>query len=333
MAAGNTTNQSSCDVLVFQRAAVVLYPIFYSLVFIFSVCGNALVLVVICQRKQKLNSTAIYLLNLALSDGLFTLTLPGRIVYYILYFDWPFGDLLCRMSTLLFFANTYAGIGFMTCISLDRYLAVVHPQRLRSLRRVKMVRWVCCLVWALVSVQVAPLLFRSMLQHHEGRRTCMEYFNLDSSQWMPHFLILACVVSFCCPLAAILSSYASVHLKLRRAAAERNSASRRNQRANSIILLILLTFIVCFSPYHFNVMQFMCRRIHHEVSCEELRGFKVSSQITVSLMNFNCCLDPVIYFFAIKTYKKQMLSLFKDRLCSGSDATSSKTAENSSSNS
>lgn len=112
MAVENITldsNQSVCDVFVYQRAAVVLFPIFYSVVFIISVCGNSLVLYVICQRKQKFNSTSIYLVNLALSDSLFTLALPGRIIYYIRHFDWPFGDLLCRLTTLLFFANTYAG--------------------------------------------------------------------------------------------------------------------------------------------------------------------------------------------------------------------------------
>lgn len=118
MAADNITqdttesspNQSNCDVFVYQKAAVVIYPIFYSVVFIISACGNSLVLYVICQRKQKFNSTSIYLINLALSDTLFTLTLPGRITYYILQYDWPFGDLLCRLTTLLFFANTYAGM-------------------------------------------------------------------------------------------------------------------------------------------------------------------------------------------------------------------------------
>lgn len=102
-------NQSACDVFVYQRGAVVLFPIFYSVVFIISACGNSLVLYVICQRKQKFNSTSIYLVNLALSDSLFTLALPGRIIYYVRHFDWPFGDFLCRLTTLLFFANTYAG--------------------------------------------------------------------------------------------------------------------------------------------------------------------------------------------------------------------------------
>lgn len=48
-------------------------------------------------------------------------------------------------------------------------------------------------------------------------------------------------------------------------------------------------------------------------------------------MNLNCCLDPLLYFFAIKTYKRRVLSLLKDSVCSSS-ASSKMTAENSSSN-
>lgn len=247
----------------------------------------------------------------------------------------------------------------MTCISLDRYLAMVHPRRLQCLRSVGVVRRVCCLVWALVCLETAPLLFHNMLQEVQERRTCMEYFNFEGFRFTPYLLLLACAISFCCPLIIILVCYAKINLKLQ-ATAKQNSItgrSRRNHRANTIILLILLTFLICFSPYHLNVMQFMSRKIHHQPVCEELRafkkslqvrtlliGFQISSlsvsttfhnlfipQITISMMNFNCCLDPIIYFFAIKTYKKQVMSLFKDYLYI--TAPSSKvTAENSSSN-
>lgn len=169
----------------------------------------------------------------------------------------------------------------MTCISLDRYLVMVHPHRLQCLRNVKVVRRVCCLVWALVSLEVAPLLFRSMLHEHQGRRTCMEYFNFEGSHYTPYLLLLACAISFCCPLIIILGCYAKINLKLR-AAAKQNSVtgrSRRNHKANTIILLILLTFIVCFSPYHLNVIQIMLRKIHHQSTCEELRAVKMSLQV------------------------------------------------------
>nr|XP_040058525.1 G-protein coupled receptor 183-like [Gasterosteus aculeatus aculeatus] len=248
--AENPSNRSSCDVFVYQKSAAVLFPIFYSAVFIISACGNSLVLYVICQRKQKFNSTSVYLVNLALSDSLFTLALPGRIIYYIRHFDWPFGDLLCRLTTLLFFTNTYAGIGFMTCISLDRYLAMVHPHRLQCLRSVRVVRRVSYVVWALVSLQVAPLLFHSMLREHQGRRTCMEYFNFEGSRLTPYLLLLACTVSFCCPLAVIAGCYAKINLKLR-AAAKAQLAARsiqeepQGQRHHS---LILLTFYRVLRP-------------------------------------------------------------------------------------
>ena len=174
-----------------------------------------------------------------------------------------------------------SGIGFMTCISLDRYLAMVHPHRLQSLRSVKVVRRVCCLVWALVCLQIAPLLFRSALYEHQRRRTCMEYFNFDGSRFTPYLLLLACAVSFCCPLLTIAVCYAKINLKLH-VVAKQNSITgrlRRTHRANTIILLILLTFLVCFSPYHLNMMQFMSRKIHHQLVCEELRAFKVSLQV------------------------------------------------------
>uniref|UniRef100_A0A4W5LXM6 Si:ch211-184m13.4 n=1 Tax=Hucho hucho TaxID=62062 RepID=A0A4W5LXM6_9TELE len=306
------TNQT-CDYFVYRRAGVIIFPIFYSLVFLISVCGNSLVLYVTCQKKQKLNSTSLYMVNLAVSDVLFTLALPGRVTYYIRQFDWPFGDLLCRLATMLFFSNTYAGIAFMTCISLDRYLAMVHPHRLQYLRHIKVVRGVCCLVWLLVSLETAPMLFRTMLHEHRGRQTCMEYFTFDGSSITPYLLFLACTVSFCLPLLIIIGCYTQINLKLSRTAKQNPLTDRSgwSRRTNNIILLILLTFVLCFSPYHLNIMQFMVRKMLGRPTCDELRFFKASLQVTVSMMNLNCCLDPVIYFFAIKTYKQRMMSLFK----------------------
>lgn len=169
----------------------------------------------------------------------------------------------------------------MTCISLDRYLAMVHPHRLQSLRGVKVVRRVCCLVWAVVCLQIAPLLFRSALSEHQGRWTCMEYFNFDGFRFTPHLLLLACTLSFGGPLVTIVVCYTKINLKLQ-AAAKQNSITgplRRKHRANTIILLILLTFLVCFSPFHINLIQFMSRKIHHQPVCEELRAFKDSLQV------------------------------------------------------
>ncbi|XP_028847419.1 G-protein coupled receptor 183 [Denticeps clupeoides] len=327
----NLTN--SCDVFEYKRAAHITFPIFYMLVFLISLSGNSLVLYITFQQKQKFKSTSLYLANLAISDALFTLALPGRIVYYILEFNWPFGDILCRLTAVLFYSNTYAGIAFMSCISVDRYVAMVHPQSWLGLRRTRTVRCVCVLVWAVVILETSPLLFKNLLMKSQGRLTCMEYFNFDSSQAFPYMILFACVVGYCVPLALILVCYTRINLKLSRTAKTTTMIGRsgRSDRAKSVIFVILFTFVLCFSPYHINLMQFMIRKLLSASSCDDLKSFKMSLQITVSLMNLNCCLDPVIYFFAIKTYKKRVMSFFKTYM-STSAASSKSMQDNSSSN-
>ncbi|XP_072541314.1 G-protein coupled receptor 183 [Salminus brasiliensis] len=324
-------SNQTCNVFMLKKGAQVLFPIFYILVLVISVSGNSLVLYITCQKKQKFNSTSLYLINLAISDTLFTLALPGRITYYIRGFDWPFGEFLCRLTAMIFYLNTYAGIAFMTCISVDRYLAMVHPHRCLRLRNVKVVRGVCALVWAIVGLETSPLLFRNMMKDWKNQRTCMEYSSLDGSPRMPYVLLFACFVGFFVPLGLILGCYSKINSKLSRMAKENPMTSRsgKSQRAKNLILLILLSFVVCFSPYHINIMQFMVRRLLYEPSCEEKKAFKMSLQVTVSMMNLNCCLDPVIYFFAIKTYKQRVMSLFKGYMPSLS---SKSMPENSSSN-
>ncbi|XP_052004993.1 G-protein coupled receptor 183-like [Xyrauchen texanus] len=331
MPVNDSNGSQPCDVFIYKESARILFPIFYSLVLIISVAGNGLVLCITCQKKQKMNSTMIYLINLAISDTLFTIALPGRITYYSRGFDWPFGDFLCRLTAMIFYSNTYAGIAFMTCISVDRYLAMLHRQRCQKLRKTRVVRGICALVWVVVLLETSPLLFKSIMEQRSGHRTCMEFSNFDGNK-MAYGLLFACVIGFCVPLGLILCCYSQVNSKLSRAAKENPMTNRSgsNSRAKNMILLILLSFVVCFSPYHINIMQFSVRRLFYEPSCEDLKTLKMSLQVTVAMMNFNCCLDPVIYFFAIKTYKQRVMSIFKSYI---SNSVSSKSMqENSSSN-
>ena len=176
----------------------------------------------------------------------------------------------------------------MTCISVDRYLAMVHPHRLRSLRSVKVVRRICGLVWAVVLLEVASVLFKSMLATAaEGKRTCMEFSNFGGSRSMAYLLLLACLFSFFIPLALILGCYAQINAKLRSAARQSplgggKGGGAGHRRANTIILLILLTFMVSFGPYHVNIMQFMVRSLLRAPLCRELSDFKASLQVSVT---------------------------------------------------
>ncbi|NXO38136.1 GP183 protein, partial [Locustella ochotensis] len=322
-----------CNVHNDHFAIKVAFSLFYIILLVFGACGNLLALWITCQRrKKKLNSTDLYLVNMALSDALFTLALPGRIAYYILESDWPFGDWPCRITAFIFYMNTYVSIYSMTCVSVDRYVAVVrtrHPSRTRKMSRA---RGICVFIWSVVFLQTFPLLLRSMTRRMGDKLTCMEYFNFEEIPNLPYMLLVACVSGFFLPVGIILVCYVRINLQLRQTAKENplTEKNRRHHRARSVILVVVLAVLICFSPYHLNIFQFMVRKILYQPSCSEQKAFKMYLQVTVALMNLNCCIDPIIYFFAFRGYKWRLLRIFRN---SGSLATSSTAKTPSESNS
>uniref|UniRef100_A0A667FMJ2 G-protein coupled receptors family 1 profile domain-containing protein n=1 Tax=Lynx canadensis TaxID=61383 RepID=A0A667FMJ2_LYNCA len=126
-----------------HNAISVTLSLFYTALLVFSALGNIL----------KINSTGVYSVQLAVSDLLFTLALPGRITYYPLDFSWPFGEGLCRLTALILYVNTYGGVYLVTCVSMDRYLAVVRTHRGPQLRDAGRARLIGVAVWALASLR------------------------------------------------------------------------------------------------------------------------------------------------------------------------------------
>ncbi|XP_024900750.1 G-protein coupled receptor 183-like [Pteropus alecto] len=306
------------------RAASVMLSLFYTVLFVFSALGNILALCLACQKGKKINSTCVYLVHLAVSDLLFTLALPGKITYYILDFSWPFGEGLCRLTAFIFYVNTYGGIYLMTCVSVDRYLAVVCTQQGPRLRSASRARLVCVAVWALAALQTVPLLSISMSKPVAGKIACMEYISVKEVFWLPPIVLVACVISFCGPVGIMLFCYMKITLKLCGTAQGNPLTSEKghHRRACALTLTVLVVVVVCFSPYHLNIIQFMVRQMLYLPSCPEQRAFEVSLQLTVSLMNMNCGIDPIIYFFASTHYRKWLLSILKLRAPASSSSSS-----------
>lgn len=308
-------NLSTCDTLYSHRNyARVLIPLFYCVVFLVGLLGNALALHVIRPNLKKINSTTLYSLNLVVSDILFTLSLPVRILYYALGFHWPLSEPLCKISGLIFYINTYAGVNFMTCLSVDRFIAVVLPLRFARLRKVANVRYICLGVWLLVLAQTLPLLGMPMTNlEPDGYITCMEYPNFEKVDHIAPILIGGVFLGYVIPVVTILVCYAILCSKLHSSAKTNRltEKSGRSRKVIGVICCVSLVFVVCFSPYHLNILQYMIRKLMGKPDCSELTAFQVSLHVTVCLMNLNACLDPFIYFFACKGYKRKLLKLLR----------------------
>ncbi|XP_069828450.1 G-protein coupled receptor 183-like [Dendropsophus ebraccatus] len=309
----SSVNGNVCVLISQSSTERILFPVYYILVLIGGSCGNILAIYLILKRTKKANSSDIYITNLVVSDALFTLALPGRIAYYILHSNWLLGDWMCSLTAFIFYMNTYVGIYFMTCVSVDRYIAVVHATKYRKFRKARNAKYISLVVWCLASVQTMPLLIISMTEVVGNSMTCMEFFSFDKVPKLPQLLLAACVICYITPISVILVCYLQINVKLRKLLKESASVDRKQHfnKAFKVILTVLVVMMLCFSPYHINIIQFMIRKLLYKSTCREDMVFKRTLQITVALMNINCCIDPIIYFFALKGYKRKIVSIFK----------------------
>ncbi|KAI4895794.1 hypothetical protein NFI96_023791, partial [Prochilodus magdalenae] len=105
----------------------ILLPTAYGLVFLVGLVLNITAMYVILFRLKHWSPNTIYMINLAVCDTLYILTLPFLVYYYADKNVWPFSEPFCKLIRFLFYANLYGSILFLSCISLHRFLGVCHP--------------------------------------------------------------------------------------------------------------------------------------------------------------------------------------------------------------
>lgn len=83
---------------------------------------NIVALYVFCFRTKQKTTSVIYTINLAVTDLLVNLSLPTRI---LLYYSGGSCLTCSYLHIFSYFVNMYCSILFLTCICVDRYLAIV----------------------------------------------------------------------------------------------------------------------------------------------------------------------------------------------------------------
>ncbi|NWH29027.1 CCR5 protein, partial [Grus americana] len=157
-----------------KHFAAKLLPPLYSLVVIFGLIGNMLVILILVKYKRLKSMTDIYLLNLAISDLLFVFSLPFW-AYYAVH-DWIFGEALCRILSGVYLLGFYSGIFFIILLTLDRYLAIVHAVFALKARTVTYGILTSAVTWAVAIFASVPGIVFHKTQKENARYTCSAHY-------------------------------------------------------------------------------------------------------------------------------------------------------------
>ncbi|XP_070769889.1 uncharacterized protein [Enoplosus armatus] len=282
-----------------------LYSVVYSVVFVLGLITNCAALFVFCFRMKMRNETTMFMTNLALSDLVFVFTLPFK-VFYNVNRHWPFGDGLCKVSGTAFITNIYGSMLFLTCISVDRFLAIVYPFRSRSIRTRRNAALVCAAVWLTIVGGGISVTFFSTINSTNRATTCFEGFSKSTWRtYLSKITIFIEIVGFLLPLLANLVCSSLVLRTLRRpVTVGRGCDSKR--RVLRMILVHLAIFIICFVPYNSILFLYALVRTQALANCAVERFARTLYPITLCLASLNCCLDPVVYYFTSESFQKSL---------------------------
>ncbi|NXP19654.1 GP174 protein, partial [Scytalopus superciliaris] len=283
-----------------------LYAATYTLIFIPGLLANSIALWVLCRFISKRSKAIIFMINLAAADLAHVLSLPLRTYYYINH-TWPFGSFLCQVCFYLKYLNMYASICFLSCISIQRYLFLLHPFRAKGWKRRYDVA-ISATVWLFVGAACLPLIVVRSPTLSTNINTC--FSDLGVKQLSPGASIALVTVAelfgFVIPLGIIAGCTWKMRQSLREGAAQLQSAAEK-QKALRMVLMCAAVFFVCFTPYHINFPFFMMVIENVIRGCAARRSTLRFHPVSLCLASLNCCLDPVLYYFMTSEFQDQLL--------------------------
>ncbi|XP_061647416.1 P2Y purinoceptor 1 [Phyllopteryx taeniolatus] len=273
---------------------VYLFPAVYIFALVFGLPGNLAAIYVFTFRVNPRTAFSVYISNLALADVVILCTLPFRIHYHLNRNNWVFGDVACRITGVLFYANIYMSICFMTCICVDRYMATVHPHAYLKLRRPRYSLLISTALWAVAGVAVVVFILMGPLEtkgSKSGNHSCFENFAVQewSSRLLP-YSILSLIFCSLLPSAIILVCYPLAARRISR------MHTRMAQRALRVIYTILAITLICFLPNHVVYLLHLLRRLEVIQRCPLANAIYNARRVTMALVILNTCLDPLLYY-------------------------------------
>ncbi|XP_072427797.1 G-protein coupled receptor 35-like [Chiloscyllium punctatum] len=256
-------------------------------------CGlvlNGVALSTICCKIKQQTKSVIYMTNLILSDFLLLLSLPFKIYAFHVGDQWPLKRWFCQLLESLCFVNTYVSVLLITMICVDRYVAIKHPFLSRATSSWKKTALICSAVWIVVGLASLHFYFSSHSQ------SCFYRLSPEVSR-MEFIATLEILFLICMFLMMFCSLRIISNLKVRASKTHDEWAGK----SGKIILSNLLTFLLCFTPYHTSLLLYSLAvneflQVRFE-TCEYLREVV---HYCIYLANVNCCLDAVYYFYGIK---------------------------------
>lgn len=267
-------------------------PAIYILAMAVGMPANVAILCTLATKIRKVSSAILYC-SLAVSDLLLLVSLSFKAYYHLHGNHWALGEALCRAVTACFYGNLYCSAQTLACISIKRYIAVVHPFVYKSLPKRTYATWVTVAVWGVFAAGVAPELTvqQSYWILKMNRTTCHDILPLKESSHMPLLYSNLFLTVFCLllPLLVTIVCYLRIMCELNQSHHDWTVYIK----ASSLVLVI---FLVCFTPAG------VLNLFHYaQLFLGGTDSLYMHFKAAVCLCCLHACLDPFLFLLMSKS--------------------------------
>nr|ABY66138.1 allatostatin receptor [Bombus ignitus] len=281
-----------------ERIVVVVVPIFFGMIGILGLIGNSLVVIVVAANPGMRSTTNILIINLAVADLLFVIfCIPFTATDFVLPY-WPFGNFWCKMVQYLIIVTAYASVYTLVLMSLDRYLAVVHPISSMSWRTVNHAIVAICIAWAMIFAISTP----AFIVHGEDMDD-LSSENLTACRILPQyswplFQLSFFLMSYLLPLTLICFFYICMLIRLWRTDRVSAESRRGRKRVTRLVFVVVGVFAFCWCPIQVIL-------VTKALDVYRLTSATIMVQIASHILAYtNSCVNPILYAFLSDSFRK-----------------------------
>lgn len=298
-------NSSWCD----QDASIKLHGtvrlVLCYVVFLLGLLGNSIVIWVLARHIKLKSMTDVYLLSLSLSDLIMALSLP-------LWANRSQNIASCKLMTGIYQLGFYSGTLFVTLMSVDRYLAVVHAVAAMRVRTLRYGAIASVVIWIMSVTMAAPQVVFAHLELEANSSQCQPLY---PDEWLffwkmqRNFSENTLGLFVCLPI--IIFCYVKILMVVSRT---RNS---KKDKAVRLILTIVCFFVVCWVPYNVTVFLDTLQQLKVINNCEATKDISSAMSFAEIIALSHCCVNPVIYAFIGEKFRKSLSSVLTKSLGMG----------------
>ncbi|XP_057713033.1 C-C chemokine receptor type 9a [Corythoichthys intestinalis] len=288
-------------------------PLFWMIAVVGFLGNMAVVWIYLNYRRRLKTMTDVFLLNLAVADLLFLVTLPLWAAEASS--SWTFGAAVCKMTSAVYKVNLFSSTLLLTCISVDRYVVIVQTTKARNLQaqRRRCARLACAVVWLTALLLATPELAFATVAPAQTAEGPVDFCRMliparVGRSTKTATLSLQVLMGFCLPFTVMAICYGAVVATLLK------TRSFQKHKAMRVVLAVVAVFLLTQLPHNAVLVTEAAQAADATITdCQQLKAFLTAGQVLKGVAYLHACLNPFLYAFVGVRFRRDLLQLVRFR--------------------